>query len=81
MVAQDDTGILKVMCPMGFRARIWMLVFLYQGPSLWEIRGDAHFTDEKVESPRGAGAQIGPITGQDRTFSLVCLSLVRHVLP
>lgn len=67
--------------PMGSRARLWMLVFLYLGPSLWEIKGDAHFMNENVESSRGAGAQIGPFTGQDRTFSLVCLSLARHVLP
>lgn len=63
------------MCPMDSKARLWMLVFLYLGPSLWEIRGNAHLLDENVESSRGTGAQIGPFTGQDRTFPLVCLSL------
>lgn len=55
-----------------------MLVFLYLGPSLWEIRGDTHFMDENVESPRGAGVQIDSFTG--KTFSLVCLNLARHAL-
>lgn len=62
---------------------LWLL---YLGLSLWEMRGDkggdAHFTDENSEAPRGAGAQLGLFTGPDRTFfSLVCLSLARHILP
>lgn len=58
-----------------------VMFFLYLWLSLWEIRGDAHFMDENVESPRGAGVQIGPFTGQDTTFSLVCLNLARCALP
>lgn len=47
----------------------------------WCGGGDASFTDEDSEAPRGDGAQMGPFTGQYRTFSsLVCLCPAWHML-